>query len=60
MENLLVKIANPTSQLVHFLDDKNANAILNDLDNYAYILSSSHSPEWEVSQDALACLVSTI
>ncbi|MDM8566957.1 hypothetical protein QUF74_15070 [Candidatus Halobeggiatoa sp. HSG11] len=46
MENLLVKIAkqrfaNPTSQLVHFIDDKNANAILNDLDNYphAYVLA---------------------
>ena len=46
MENLLVQIAKerfgkPTSQLVHFVDDENANAILNDLDKYphAYVLA---------------------
>ena len=46
MKNLLVQIAterlaNPTSQLVHFVDDENANSILNDLDKYphAYVLA---------------------
>ncbi len=46
MENLIVQIAkerfeNPTSQCVHFVDDQNANVILNDLDNYphAYVLA---------------------
>jgi len=46
MNNLLVKIAkerfsNQESQIVHFVDDDNANAILNDLDKYphAYVLA---------------------
>ncbi|MDP6599697.1 MAG: iron-sulfur cluster loop [Candidatus Poribacteria bacterium] len=46
MVNLLIQIAKerfeePTSQLVHFVDDENANAILNDLDKYphAYVLA---------------------
>ena len=46
MNDLLVKIAkerfsNPESQIVHFVDDDNANAILNDLDKYphAYVLA---------------------
>jgi|TARA_B100000315_G_scaffold5961_1_gene5986 endonuclease III len=42
MENLLSQIAKerfskPTSQLVHFVDDDKANAILNDLDNYPHV-----------------------
>lgn len=46
MNDLLVKIAierfsNPETQIVHFVDDDNANAILNDLDKYphAYVLA---------------------
>lgn len=46
MSNLLVQIAkqrfdNPKSQLVHFVDDDEANRILNDLDQYphAYVLA---------------------
>ena len=46
MEELLVKLAkkrfeNPKSQIVHFVDDIKANAILNDLENYphAYVLA---------------------
>lgn len=46
MSNLLVKIAkerfsNPSSQIVHFVDDHNANAILNNLEKYphAYVLA---------------------
>jgi len=46
MNNLLVKIAkqrfdNPTSQIVHFVENEEANAILNDLEKYphAYVLA---------------------
>ena len=46
MSDLLIQIAKerfakPTSQLVHFVDDDNANSILNDLENYphAYVLA---------------------
>lgn len=46
MDNLLVKIAKkrfskPDSQIVHFVDDEETNAILNDLDKYphAYVLA---------------------
>ena len=46
MSNLLVKIAkqrfdNPSSQIVHFVDNDEANAILNNLDEYphAYVLA---------------------
>jgi hypothetical protein len=46
MSNLLVQIAkqrfeNPASQIVHFVDNKEANSILNDLENYphAYVLA---------------------
>jgi endonuclease III len=46
MSNLLVQIAkkrfdNPESQVVHFVDDDEANRILNDLDRYshAYVLA---------------------
>lgn len=46
MNNLLVKISkerfeNPSSQVVHFVDNEEANAILNDLDKYphAYVLA---------------------
>jgi endonuclease III len=46
MDNLLVQIAkqrfnNPTSQMVHFVDNVEANAILNDLEKYphAYVLA---------------------
>ncbi|BBO17235.1 iron-sulfur cluster loop [Candidatus Brocadia pituitae] len=46
MSNLLVQIAkqrfeNPSSQIVHFVDNKEANSILNDLENYphAYVLA---------------------
>ena len=42
MNDLLVKIAkerfsNPESQIVHFVDDDRANAILNDLDKYPHV-----------------------
>ena len=46
MSNLLVKIAkerfsNPSSQVVHFVEEENANAILNNLEKYphAYVLA---------------------
>lgn len=46
MSNLLVQIANqrfnnPSSQIVHFVEDEDANNILNDLDRYphAYVLA---------------------
>ena len=46
MDNLLVKIAkqrfdSPTSQIVHFVDNEEANAMLNDLEKYphAYVLA---------------------
>ena len=46
MSSLLVKIgkerfAKETSQLVHFVDDDNANSLLNDIENYphAYVLA---------------------
>jgi endonuclease III len=46
MESLLVRIANerfmhPTNQMVHFVDDDEANSILNDLEKYphAYVLA---------------------
>lgn len=46
MDNLLVKIAkqrfdNPTSQIVHFVENEEANAVLNDLEKYphAYVLA---------------------
>lgn len=46
MENLLVRIAkerflNPTSQIVHFVNDDKANVLLNDIERYphAYVLA---------------------
>ncbi|MBU6392408.1 MAG: iron-sulfur cluster loop [Planctomycetota bacterium] len=46
MDNLLVQIAKerfsrPTSQIVHFVEDDDANAVLNNLDRYphAYVLA---------------------